>query len=54
MENVKTGLKRIALVAVAVLLVGVVGRMDYEDEVAQAKHCKEMVAAGMWPAGVCK
>ena len=37
-------LKRIALVVVAVVLVGVVGRMDYEDE----------VAAGMWPAEVCK
>lgn len=54
MENVRTCLKRIALVAVVAVLVGVVGRMDYEDEVASAKHCKEMVVANLWPAEVCK
>ena len=38
--------------AVAVLLagiIGLVGAMDYEDEVLQEKHYIEMVCAGHWP-----
>ena len=33
---------------------GLVGQMDYEDEVAQHEHCLAMVEAGSWPAEVCE
>ena len=38
-----------AIIAALVLLFGLVGRMDYEDQLAeQANYC-EMVKAGFWP-----
>lgn len=40
--------------AVAVGVLGFLGGMDYKDEQAQALHCKNMVAAGVWPEEVCK
>lgn len=53
MVNVRT-LKRIAVAVVLIVAFGVVGTMDYEDAVAQEQHCKNMVAAGKWPAEVCR
>ncbi len=47
-------LKRIAVAVVLIISFAVVSTMDYEDGVAQSKHCKEMVKAGAWPAEVCK
>lgn len=33
---------------------GLVGQMDYEDELAQHAHCLDMVEQGAWPAEVCE
>ena len=35
-------------------LFGIVGQMDYEDELVQDAHCLDMVEQGAWPAEVCK
>ena len=44
-----------AAVALVILgLFGIVGQMDYEDELAQHAHCLDMVELGAWPAEVCK
>lgn len=41
---------RVAAIAAAlVLLLGLVGRMDYEDQQADQAHYCEMVKAGYWP-----
>ena len=32
-----------------VVVLGLVGRMDYEDAKAQAEHYTDMVCAGAWP-----
>lgn len=41
---------RYLLAFIAVVLVfGLVGQMDYEDEVAEASHYDEMVCSGYWP-----
>lgn len=41
---------RMAAIATAlVLLMGLVGRMDYEDQQADQAHYCEMVKAGFWP-----
>ena len=41
---------RVAAIAAAlVLLMGLVGRMDYEDQQADQAHYCEMVKAGFWP-----
>jgi len=54
MANARTCIKRIVVAVVLITLFSVASTMDYEDEVAQSKHCKEMVKAGAWPAEVCK
>lgn len=46
--------KRIAAGLLLLALFGIVGRMDYEDELAQHAHCLDMVEQGAWPAEVCK
>ena len=38
-----------AAVILFVGIIGLVGAMDYEDEVLQEKHYIEMVCAGHWP-----
>lgn len=38
-----------AIAAALVLLMGLVGRMDYEDQQAQAALYCDMVKAGYWP-----
>lgn len=40
------------LVVLVILAIGLVGRMDYEDEKAQASYQCEMIKAGHWPAEV--
>ena len=41
---------RIAAIATAlVLLFGLAGAMDYEDQQAEQEHYCEMVKAGFWP-----
>ena len=41
---------RIAAIATAlVLLLGLAGHMDYEDQQAEQAHYCEMVKAGFWP-----
>ncbi|MBN46231.1 MAG: hypothetical protein CMH23_07135 [Methylophaga sp.] len=36
-------------IIVAVVLFGIVGRMDYEDELKSQAHYCEMVREGAWP-----
>jgi len=38
-----------AILAALVLLPGLAGRMDYEDQQADQAHYCEMVKAGYWP-----
>lgn len=45
----KASMKVLAVIA-AVALFGLVGQMDYEDEVSQEAHYCDMVEAGNWPA----
>lgn len=46
--------KGAAGVLFAVLILGLVGRMDYDDAVAQQEYCDGMAADGYWPAEVCE
>lgn len=48
-----SGAWRIPLAVLVVVVLLVVGTMDYNDEVREAKHCAEMVKAGAWPKEVC-
>lgn len=50
----KTKAKRAAAGLLLLVLFGIVGQMDYEDELAQHAHCLDMVEQGAWPAEVCK
>lgn len=36
-------------IIIAVVLFGIVGRMDYEDELKSQAHYCEMVSEGAWP-----
>lgn len=50
-------LKKIKAAAAGLLLLalfGIVGQMDYEDELAQHAHCLDMVEQGAWPSEVCE
>lgn len=38
-----------AILAALVLLFGLAGHMDYEDQQAEQAHYCEMVKAGFWP-----
>ena len=38
-----------AVVITLLLLIGMVGRLDYEDELAEEAFYEEMVCAGKWP-----
>ena len=38
-----------AILAALVLLLGLAGHMDYEDQQAEQAHYCEMVKAGFWP-----
>lgn len=40
---------RIAIVTALLLLIGIVGNMDYQDEVAEANTYCQNVAEGVWP-----
>ena len=42
-------MKNILVALVLLALFGIVGAMDYEDEVAAQEHYCEMVKAGHWP-----
>lgn len=44
----KTGTKAL-LIAVAVLMLGVVGSMDLEDAMADEEHYCQMASEGVWP-----
>lgn len=46
--------KKVAALVAALLVFGLVGQMDYEDELAQHAHCLDMVEQGFWPAEVCE
>jgi hypothetical protein len=47
-------IKRAAAGLLILAAFGLVGQMDYEDEVAQHAHCLDMVDQGHWPAEVCE
>ncbi|UGC98048.1 hypothetical protein [Oceanospirillum phage vB_OsaM_PD0307] len=47
-------IKRAAAGLLILAAFGLVGQMDYEDEVAQHAHCLDMVERGVWPAEVCE
>ena len=38
-----------AVVITLLLLIGMLGRLDYEDELAEEAFYQEMVCAGKWP-----
>ena len=38
-----------AVVITLLLLIGMVGRLDYEDELAEEAFYQEMVCSGHWP-----
>lgn len=40
---------RIAIVAALLLLIGLVGTMDYQDEIAEENAYCQNVAEGIWP-----
>lgn len=50
----KSKAKGAAVILLLLALFGLVGQMDYEDELAQHVHCLDMVEQGAWPAEVCK
>lgn len=47
-------IKAIAVLLLGLAALGIVGQMDYEDELAQHAHCLDMVEQGAWPAEVCE
>lgn len=47
-------IKGSAAVLLLLAALGLVGRMDYEDAVAQHAHCLDMVEHGYWPAEACE
>lgn len=42
-------MKKVLSVCAVLLIIGLVGSMDYKDEVAAAQHYCQMVEDGHWP-----
>jgi len=42
-------MKQVLTIAVIIALFGVVGKMDYRDELKQEKQYQTMVCEGTWP-----
>lgn len=45
-------MRTVAVIAALVLALGVVGSMDYNDELAEQEYKCEMVKSGAWPESV--
>ena len=43
-------MKKLFLASILLLIFGVVGKMDFDDAVAEEAHYCSMVASGAWPA----
>lgn len=49
MQKANTPFRTLAILVVIVLLVGIVGKMDYEDELLELDMYCQNVHAGVWP-----